>query len=126
MCRPASRALDKKRWSVMDSTQQHLLSLASPFADETADVLEVSTQMNISERRREDSTPKVDADFFNRQVDRWLVRRQFKGFLAQASLTREGAARLWTTTQHRWITDQSHLVRSFDDDFDESDMKPAA
>ena len=39
------------------------------FADETADVLEVSTQMNISERRREDSTPKVDADFFNRQVD---------------------------------------------------------
>lgn len=48
--------------------------------DETADVLEVSTQMNISERRREDSTPKVDADFFN----------------------------------------------SFDDDFDESDMKPAA
>lgn len=37
-------------------------------ADESADVLEVSTQMNISERRNE-AMPKVDADFFNRFDD---------------------------------------------------------
>jgi hypothetical protein len=38
------------------------------LTDESADVLEVSTQMNISERRNE-SAPKVDSDFFNRFDD---------------------------------------------------------
>lgn len=93
-------------------------------------MLEVSTQMNISDRRREESVPKVDADFFNRQGQAKWHEQSSVGCLWAAFALPLGCLQHANECRSRLCAEMlsQHLSCRcrFDDDFDTSDMKPSA